>query len=190
MPNKKQSTPTRFELGHLSDPAVQQRYIDSILNNVDNCLARRVAIGISATLPAIGSGPSRSTNANTTVPSFYPLISSLEPNKSNAGLVIGILADGLRLSASYLAASTPRLTFLRCSKSSSLCQEAYGDGKAIAALGTGVQTLQAVGISVNAGLRVSQGSPAAAVTALLDALAGPVRRFPQRLSVDDLSIFQ
>ena len=98
----------RFELGHVSVPAVQQRYIDNILNKVDNCLARRVAMGIGATLPPIGSGPNNGTNTTTTkVPSFYPLAPSYETNKSNAGLVIGILADDTRLSPSDLNAMLP-----------------------------------------------------------------------------------
>ena len=98
----------RFELGHVSVPAVQQRYIDEILNKVDNCLARRVAMGIGASLPAIGSGPNNQTNATTSnIPSFYPLAPSYETNKSNAGLVIGIIADDTRLSPSDLAAMLP-----------------------------------------------------------------------------------
>ncbi|KAK0510603.1 hypothetical protein JMJ35_007035 [Cladonia borealis] len=181
-----------FELGRVSDPAVQQRYIDSILNNVDNCLVRRVAMGIGATLPAVGNGPSRSTNASATVPYFYRLTSSLEPNESNAGLIIGILADD----ASYEVVSThigPLATGVYSNQSSittsnifsdaiivggvvpdasnssvnassiplalfeveQFVQEACGHGKAIAALGTSVQTLQAVGINFNAGLRSS-----------------------------------
>lgn len=100
----------RFELGHVTVPAVQQRYVDNILNKVDNCLARRVAMGIGATLPAVGTGPSSKTNATATVPSFYPLTQAYESNKSNAGLVIGILADDIRLSPSDLAAILPILS--------------------------------------------------------------------------------
>ena len=100
-----------FEVGHVTDKGVQQRYIDNILNKVDNCLARRVATGIGATLPSLGSGPNtnnNNVNTNTTaIPSFYPLSPTYEPNKSLAGLVIGILASDTRLSPSDLTAILP-----------------------------------------------------------------------------------
>ena len=70
-------------------------------------LARRVAIGIGATISATGSGPSNSTNASTTISSFYRLTSSLEPSKSNAALIIATLADDFRLSTSDLASILP-----------------------------------------------------------------------------------
>ena len=95
----------RFELGHVSDVGVKQRYIDKILNKIDNCLARRVAMGVGASLPAVGSGPSSSTSNSTAtkIPSLYPLSESFEPNKSNAGLTIGILADDTHLSVADLS---------------------------------------------------------------------------------------
>ena len=228
----------RFELGHVSDQGVQQRYINNILNKVDNCLARRVAQGIGATLPSIGSGPSNKTNATATVPSFYPLTQAFEPNKSNAGLVIGILADDVRLSLSDLTAMLPIFSAQKVSyevisthigplatgvsanesfvTTSSIfydaiivgstanttsinntlaafevqqfLQEAYGHGKAIAAVGTaGASQLQAMGISVNSSIGIYSGTPASIATAVLNALAGPVR-FPQRFPVDDPAI--
>jgi len=91
----------RFELGHCTPP-VQEEYINHVLNEIDNCLARRVAFGIGASLPALGSGPSASNS--TTFSSFYPLSPSMEPNKSNAGLTIGIIADDNILSQSDLDA--------------------------------------------------------------------------------------
>lgn len=98
----------RFELGHVTDPGVQQRYIDQILNNVDNCLVRRVAFGIGAPMPARGSGPMTNiTNATSYFPSLYPLAQGIEPNKSNAGLVIGIIAADYILSTSDLNAMLP-----------------------------------------------------------------------------------
>ena len=101
----------RFELGHVSDKGVQQRYIDSILNKIDNCLARRVANGIGATLPPVNSTKGtisvKGSNATATIPSFYPLAPDYQSNKSVAGLVIGILADDIRLSSSdFRAIST------------------------------------------------------------------------------------
>ena len=102
----------RFELGHVSDAGVKQRYVDNILNKIDNCLARRVAMGIGASLPALGTGPGNSTSNNTVskVPSLYPLSESFEPNKSNAGLTIGILADDMHLSVADLNSITPLLS--------------------------------------------------------------------------------
>ena len=101
-----------FEVGHVSDKGVQQRYIDNILNKVDNCLARRVARGIGATMPALTSEPKNNltSSTNTTIMSFYPLSQSYEPNKSNEGLVIGILASDDRLSQSDLNSLLPILS--------------------------------------------------------------------------------
>ena len=83
----------RFELGNVGDAGVVQRYIDDTLNNIDNCLARRVAYGIGADAPAKGSGPmTNMTNATTPYPSLYPLATSQEPNKSNAGLTVAVIA--------------------------------------------------------------------------------------------------
>ena len=99
----------RFEVGHVTIPGVQQRYIDNILNKIDNCLARRVAMGIGAQMPALGSGPGNTTSNNTVtkVPSLYPLSGAFEPNKSNAGLTIGILADDMHLSTAQLNMMLP-----------------------------------------------------------------------------------
>ena len=84
----------RFELGNVGNPPVVQAYIDNTLNPIDNCLARRVAYGVGATLPAIGSGPRTNlTNATTPYPSLYPLATSQEPNKSNEGLQVAIIAN-------------------------------------------------------------------------------------------------
>ena len=94
-----------FEVGHVTIPAVQQRYVDNILNKIDNCLARRVAMGIGAMMPAVGSGPSNTTVKK--VPSLYPLSGAFEPNKSNAGLTIGILADSQHLSSAQLNSMLP-----------------------------------------------------------------------------------
>ncbi len=233
-----------FEVGHVDNKGVQQRYIDNILNKVDNCLARRVATGIGATLPAVGSGPRTNTTTNATaskIPSLYPLTQSFEPNKSNAGLVIGILASDTRLSLADLTAMLPMLTsqqvlyevvsthigplqtgvaanqsFVTTSSifydaiivggatsangstpvtnsladfnMKSFLQEAYGHGKAIAAIGdAGAATFSAMGISGDASMGIYQGSAAAVVMDVLGALAGPVR-FPQRFPVDDPSI--
>lgn len=99
----------RFELGHVSDPAVQSKYIENILNKVDNCLARRVAFGIGAPLPPLGTGPSTNASNAGQFPSLYPLATSQEPKKSNEGLTIGILASDIQLSRAELAQIEPLL---------------------------------------------------------------------------------
>ena len=102
----------RFELGHVSDPNVTANYISSSLNPIDNCLERHVAYGIGSPLPPICSGPrANSTSLKQTTPSpdlYRALTPSLEPNKSNARLTIGIIADSM-LSAADLSAVTPLL---------------------------------------------------------------------------------
>lgn len=101
----------RFELGHVADPSVVENYINKILNPIDNCLARRVAYGIGAPMPTIGSGGTTNlTNATTPYPSLYPLNPGQETNKSNAGLTIGILAAENMLSTADLAAIMPLLS--------------------------------------------------------------------------------
>lgn len=94
----------RFELGNVGDNIVVQKYVDNILNKIDNCFARRVAYGIGAQLPALGSGPMTNvTNSTTPYPSLYPMTQGLEPNKSNEGLVVGIIADDNVLSTADLS---------------------------------------------------------------------------------------
>ena len=83
----------RFELGHVADANVTARYINTILNAIDNCLARRVAYGIGAPMPAVGSGPVSAPGSNTSYPSIYPIGPGVEPNKSNAGLSVAVIAD-------------------------------------------------------------------------------------------------
>ena len=100
----------RFEVGHVSDQEVQNKYINNILNKVDNCLARRVAFGIGAPLPPLGSGPkTNATNPKSNFPSLYPLAPSQEPKKSNEGLIIGILASDTQFSFADLNTIIPIL---------------------------------------------------------------------------------
>ena len=89
----------RFELGHVSNPSVQANYVNKILNNVDNCLARRVAYGIGAPMPNLVSS---SQSSNISYPSQFPLASKALLRLD--GLVVGILADDVTLSSSDLAA--------------------------------------------------------------------------------------
>ncbi|KAF2095307.1 heme-dependent catalase, partial [Rhizodiscina lignyota] len=97
----------RFELSHCTPP-VQNEYINQVLNKVDNCLARRVAFGIGAPMPALGSGPS--ANNATTFPSLFPLSGrGQEQNKSNAGLAIGIIGSDTVLSQTDLNIITSAL---------------------------------------------------------------------------------
>ena len=79
----------RFELGNVGNPDVVQRYIDETLAPIDSCLARRVAYGIGATMPPMQS----SNGSSSTYPSLYPLNTGYEPNKSNEGLQVALLAN-------------------------------------------------------------------------------------------------
>lgn len=101
----------RFELGNVANTSVAQIYVDNILNNIDNCLARRVAQGIGVNPPPIGSGPRTNlTNSTTPYPSQYPLNPSMEPNKTNVGLAIAVVANDTLLSPSDLTAIMPLLS--------------------------------------------------------------------------------
>ena len=98
----------RFELGNVANTSVAQVYIDNILNPIDNCLARRVAFGIGAQMPE--NGPRTNiTNATAPYPSLYPLTVQMEPNKSNAGLVVAVIANDTLFSASDMNAMMPML---------------------------------------------------------------------------------
>ena len=77
----------RFELGHVSNPDVTAKYISTILNPVNNCLARRVAFGVGAPMPAIGTGSS--IVPNVTYSSLYPLNTNV--SLPVTGLVVAIL---------------------------------------------------------------------------------------------------
>ncbi|KAF2727056.1 heme-dependent catalase, partial [Polyplosphaeria fusca] len=97
----------RFELGHCSPP-VAQKYIDEILNNIDNCLARRVAFGIGVQMPAIGTA-SGANNA-TSYASLFPTGPGQERNKSNEGLIVGVLASDNVLSSADLSGIVAQLS--------------------------------------------------------------------------------
>ncbi len=101
----------RFELGNVANKTVVQVYIDNILNPIDNCLARRVAFGLGATLPAIGSSPRTNiTNSTAPYPSLYPLNPGAEANKSLVGLSVAVIANDTLFSASDMAAMLPLLS--------------------------------------------------------------------------------
>ncbi|KAK6399653.1 hypothetical protein LTR81_024999 [Elasticomyces elasticus] len=101
----------RFELGSAGNAAVVQNYTDCTLNKIDKCLARRVAYGVGATLPIIGSGLRTNLNNDTTpYPSLYPLDTSQEANKSNEGLAVAVVANDTVLTAPDLQAMMPLLS--------------------------------------------------------------------------------
>ena len=97
-----------FELGNVANTSVVQVYIDNLLNNIDNCLARRVAFGVGAHMPESGANVGLS-NGTAPYPSLYPLTVQMEPNKSNAGLTVAVLANDTMLSASDVAGMMPLL---------------------------------------------------------------------------------
>lgn len=99
----------RFELGNIANSSVVQIYIDNTLNEIDNCLARRVAFGVGAEMPE--SGPRvNTTNETALYPSLYPLTVQMEPNKSNAGLSIAVIANDTLLSEADIDAIMPELS--------------------------------------------------------------------------------
>jgi catalase len=79
----------RFELGQVMNTSIVGDYITKILNPIDNCFARRVAFGIGAPMPELGSASTRKPNA--TYPSSYPLGSNM--SLPVAGLSIAALAN-------------------------------------------------------------------------------------------------
>lgn len=83
----------RFELGNVANASVAQAYIDQTLNPIDNCLARRVAFGLGLQLPAVGDTPPANNSGTAKYPSLYPLAMGMEPNKSNAGLNVAVIAN-------------------------------------------------------------------------------------------------
>ena len=101
-----------FELGNVGDTAVVQAYIDDTLNSIDNCLARRVAFGIGAEMPPVGSGAAASSSNRTraTYPSYYPLARGRELRKSNQGLQVAIVANDTLTSAADVQTMTALLS--------------------------------------------------------------------------------
>jgi catalase len=97
----------RFELANVGDAAVVQRYIDQTLNKIDNCLARRVAYGIGATLSAVGSGPMGNSTS-----SMFSYLYTLDNNqtKSNVGLQVAVIANDTLLSTADVSAMMPLLS--------------------------------------------------------------------------------
>ncbi|KAI9660547.1 MAG: hypothetical protein M1821_009898 [Bathelium mastoideum] len=79
----------RSDMNKITNQTVNNRFISLYLNQIDNCLARRVAYGIGAPLPELGSGTT--FKPNTTYPSSYPIDRS--SNIPIDGLTIGVLAD-------------------------------------------------------------------------------------------------
>ena len=101
----------RFELGNVANTAVVQTYVDTILNNIDNCFARRVAYGVGAAMPAIGSGGKTNfTSSTSPYPSLYPLAAEMTSNKSNIGLSVAVIASDTLLSETDVGAMTPLFT--------------------------------------------------------------------------------
>ncbi|KAF2160640.1 hypothetical protein M409DRAFT_70374 [Zasmidium cellare ATCC 36951] len=94
----------RFELANVGDATVVQRYIDETLNNIDNCLARRVAYGIGATMPPVGTGAvsNNATYPNSYASSFYTLDTNV--TKSNVGLQVAVIANDTLLTGGDVAA--------------------------------------------------------------------------------------
>jgi catalase len=82
----------RSDMAQITNTSVINNFITQFLNPVDNCFARRVAYGIGAPLPELGSGST--SKPNTTYPSTFPLGANMA-NKTLpiAGLNIAVLAN-------------------------------------------------------------------------------------------------
>ena len=80
----------RSDLNHISNKTVVNNYIETFLNQIDNCMARRIAYGIGAPMPALGTGSTQ--KPNTTYPLWYPLGENAG-TLPVAGLNIAVLAD-------------------------------------------------------------------------------------------------
>jgi len=90
----------RQEVGLVADMAVKTNFVNKVLNNVDNCLARRVAYGIGVPLPA-----AQRTSGRAQLPK-YPSQSPLDTLAPQpvTGLSVGIITDDNGLSVADLAA--------------------------------------------------------------------------------------
>jgi catalase len=98
----------RFELGNVANMSVVQNFIDVQLNSIDNCLARRVAYGVGATMPAMQSNNSTANGTTPTYASLYEL-NEQSMNKSNAGLSVAVLANDTVFSEADMTAMMPIL---------------------------------------------------------------------------------
>lgn len=88
----------RLEIGLIADQDVKIKFVNTVLNSIDNCLARRVAYGLGIPLPAAQSTPNV---AGTIYPSQYPL--QFTTPQPVIGLNIGIITDNNGPSAADLA---------------------------------------------------------------------------------------
>lgn len=91
----------RLEIGLVADQDVKSKFVNQVLNSIDNCLARRVAYGLGLPLPA--ANRSAVTNG-TTYPSQYPL--QYTSPQSVVGLNIGIITDNAGPSSADMASMT------------------------------------------------------------------------------------
>jgi catalase len=82
----------RSDMNQISNKTLINFFLENYLNPIDNCFARRVAYGVGAPLPALGTGST--SKPNVTYPSTFPL----GANAANitlpvAGLNIALLAN-------------------------------------------------------------------------------------------------
>ena len=89
----------RLEIGLVADQDVKVKFVNQVLNSIDNCLARRVAYGLGIPLPAAQATSPR-TNG-TVYPSQYPL--QYTSPSSVVGLNVGIITDNAGPSPAAMA---------------------------------------------------------------------------------------
>lgn len=102
----------RLEVGLVADQNVKINFVDKVLNNIENCLTRRVAFGLGIPLPAAQN--TTIVGGTATYPSQYPL--QYTSSQSVVGLTVGVVTDNIGPSAGDLAALTFR--FANCNSSS------------------------------------------------------------------------
>jgi catalase len=87
----------RLELGLVASQDIKIKFVDKVLNSIDNCLARRVAYGLGIPLPAARDIPTYNATYPSQVPTEYTTPQPL------TGLNVGIVTDDRGPSAADIA---------------------------------------------------------------------------------------
>lgn len=82
----------RSDMNLISNKTLINSFIINFLNPIDNCFARRIAYGVGAPLPALGTGST--SIPNTTYPSTFPLgANAANTTLPVVGLNIALIAN-------------------------------------------------------------------------------------------------
>ena len=96
----------RLEIGLVADQDVKIKFVNKVLNSIDNCLARRVAFGLGIPLPAVQEGVPKAPAP--IYPSQMPI--QFTTPQPLVGLNVGVVTDNAGPSAADLAALTQVFT--------------------------------------------------------------------------------